>query len=171
MHTASKIQAASQCEAIDDSTPASNSHSIQPTKFDDLISLKDKIDRLEAELFKSPHQIEIKTTHTFAKGLYAREIFIPKGTLLTGKVHKHEHLNIVSLGDITVLTEDGLKRIQAPCTLVSRPGTKRVGFAHEDTVWTTVHATDETDLEKLEAELVESTPAIEARGAECLGLL
>ena len=30
-------------------------------------------------------------------------------------------------------------------------------YAHEDTYWTTVHATEETDLDKLVEELTEST--------------
>jgi hypothetical protein len=36
---------------------------------------------------------------------------------------------------------------------VSKPGTKRIGYVHEEMVWTTVHVTEETDIEKLEAEL------------------
>lgn len=99
-------------------------------------------------------QVDIPLVHRFSNGLYAREIFIPKGTILVGKIHRYESLNIVSMGDITVLTEDGAKRVQAPYTVVSPPGTKRVGFANEDTVWTTIHATDETDLGKLEDDLI-----------------
>lgn len=111
------------------------------------------IDILENELTKLP-QVEIIPTHRFAEGLYVREIVIPKGTLLTGKIHKASHVNIISKGDITVMTEDGLMRIKAPFTMISKPGTKRVGYAHEDTVWTTVHATQETNLEKIEETLV-----------------
>ncbi len=130
----------------------------------------DKIFLLENEM-KKLEQIEITPVHYFANGLYAREIFIPKGVLLTGKIHKTEHLNILSKGDITVWTEDGMKRLQAPFTMVSRPGTKRVGLAHEDTVWTTIHATNETDLEKLELELIEETEIFLERNKEklCLG--
>lgn len=117
------------------------------------LKTRDQIYSLEKDLLKMP-QVEIKTTHHFADGLYVREIFIPKGTLLTGKIHKFEHVNIISLGDITVLTEDGLKRVTAPSTLISKPGTKRLGYAHEDTIWTTVHATDETDVESAEKDLV-----------------
>jgi len=113
-----------------------------------------QIMRLEREM-RAFEPIEIKTTHRFSDGVYAREIFIPKGCLLTGKVHKTVHLNIISQGDISVWTEEGMKRVLAPFTMVSQPGTKRVGFAHEDTVWTTIHGTHETDLEKLEAELIE----------------
>ena len=110
--------------------------------------------QLEEELKQiSDIQIQLKTTHKFSKGIYARECFIPKGTVLTGKIHLEESINICSQGDITVITEDGIKRVSAPFSVASRPGIKRVGFAHEDTVWVTIHATEETDLEKLEKKL------------------
>jgi hypothetical protein len=117
------------------------------------LDLRAKIDRLEA-LMRSEPQVEIEPVHYFAHGLYAREITIKAGTLLTGKVHRTEHLNIVSKGRIAVWTEDGMREVSAPFTMVSRPGTKRVGYALEDTVWTTIHATEETDLVKLEAILI-----------------
>ena len=111
--------------------------------------------RLEREMLKR-EQVEIVPVHYFAEGLYAREITIPQGVLLTGKVHKSEHLNILSKGTITVWTEDGMKTLTAPATLVSRPGTKRVGWAHTEVVWTTVHATDKQDLLEIEAELIDN---------------
>lgn len=117
------------------------------------LEARKKIFALEARMREMP-QVDIPLVHRFSNGLYAREIFIPKGTILVGKIHRYESLNIVSMGDITVLTEDGAKRVQAPYTVVSPPGTKRVGFANEDTVWTTIHATDETDLGKLEDDLI-----------------
>lgn len=118
--------------------------------------LRGKVVRLESEMLKHP-QVAIETTHHFATGIYAREIFIPKGVLLTGKIHKTDHLNILSKGEITVLTDGGMKRLKAPCTFVATAGTKRAGYAHEDSVWTTIHASNETDLDKLEAELIAPT--------------
>jgi len=117
------------------------------------LTARQQIMALQAALETMP-QVEIPPTHYFSKGLYAREIFIPKGTIVVGKIHKHLSLNILSQGDITILTEFGARRVKAPYTVVSPPLTKRVGYAHEDTVWTTVHATDETDLEKIEDELI-----------------
>lgn len=120
------------------------------------ISERERVERLEAELNKLP-QVECPVWHHFAPGLYARKMLIRKGTVLTGAVHKTEHLCIVS-GDIEVTTDDGVKRIQdAHAILASKPGAKRAGYAHEDTYWTTVHATNETDLDKLVEELTEST--------------
>ena len=120
---------------------------------------REQIDALQAELAKLP-QATLSLHHYFAQGLYARELQIPAGCALTGMVHKTEHLNILSLGTITVWTEDGMKTVSAPFTMVSRPGTKRVGFAHTDVVWTTIHATEERDIDKLEQELVEYEPSL-----------
>lgn len=122
-----------------------------------------QIEALEGHMRREA-QIDIPTRHYFAHGIYAREITIPAGVLLTGKVHRTEHLNILSAGEITVWTEDGMKRLRAPATIVSRPGTKRVGYAHTECVWTTIHGTHERDLDRLEAELIEA-PAIAAPDA------
>jgi hypothetical protein len=132
---------------------------------------REQIERLEAQM-RLMEQLPIEPVHHFADGLYAREILIRAGTILTGKVHSTEHLNIVSKGRIVVWTEDGMKEVSAPCTMVSRPGTKRVGFALEDTVWTTIHANPQnlTDLAALEVALIDNTqPAITSESTPCLG--
>ena len=108
-----------------------------------------KVAFIEREMLKCP-QVAIKTKHYFSDGVYAREIYIPAGTLLTGQLHKFSQLNIVSLGDISVLLADGIKRITAPYTVVSPPGTKRIAYAHVDTVWTTILRTDSDDLDEIE---------------------
>lgn len=116
----------------------------------------DRVNLLEQELTKCP-QRECPVWHHFAPGLYARQMFIPAGTVLTGAVHKTEHLCIVS-GDIDVTTDDGMLHIRdLQRIILSKPGTKRAGFTRENTLWTTVHVTDETDLDKLVEELVEAT--------------
>lgn len=126
------------------------------TLTDDDRPMREKVFALETEIQKLP-QVDCPVRHHFAPGVYAREMTIPAGVVLTGAVHKTEHLNIVSKGRISVSTDDGMKEVSAPYTFVSKPGTKRVGFAHEETVWTTIHATNETDLDKLVEELTEST--------------
>lgn len=122
---------------------------------------------LEDELRKLP-QIDITTTHHFSDGLYAREIFIPAGTLLTGKAHLRDHLNFLTKGRIAVWTEDGMKELTAPQIIPSFAGTKRVGYAMEDTIWVTVHATKNTDLNEIEAELIEPDLSL-LEAQPCLG--
>jgi hypothetical protein len=114
----------------------------------------EQILRLEREMRARPEIcVELEPNHHFAPGLYARELFIPAGTVLTGKTHRNEHFNIC-IGDITVWTEDGMKRLSGYHRLVSSPGTKRVGYTHEDTVWITFHhnPTNTHDLKQIEAE-------------------
>jgi hypothetical protein len=127
------------------------------------ITPRDKILSMESIILEMP-QCEFEVTHHFAPGLYAREVFIPKGSIVVGKIHKHAHLNCVSKGHIAVYTEEGLKEITAPATFMSAPGTKRVGYAIADTVWTTYHPTDETDVAKIELEVI--APSYEALGLD-----
>jgi hypothetical protein len=78
--------------------------------------------------------------HNFAGGMYVREIFIPAGKLLTGKIHKHVHPNFLMEGDISIITEDGgLMRMQGPKSIISPAGCKRVILTHTPTWWITVH--------------------------------
>lgn len=133
------------------------------------VDMIDYVNRLEAEISQM-NQVECPVWHHFAPGLYARCMLIPARTVLTGAVHKTEHLCIVS-GDIDVTTDVGVRRITHPHTIISsKPGTKRAGFAHADTFWTTIHATDETDLDKLVEELVEATTQQLLGGSENMQL-
>lgn len=95
--------------------------------------------------------------HTFVDGAYVREIFMPKGTLLTSKIHKITHPYFVMKGDVSVATEEGIVRIKAPFNGVTKAGTKRLLFTHADTIWITVHVTKEKDLNKIEEEIIAPT--------------
>lgn len=91
---------------------------------------------------------------------YAREMFIPKDTVIIGKIHKHQHLNFITKGKVSVMTEFGKKYFEAPCTFVSEIGLKRAVYAEEDTLWTTVHLTKHQGEEKLntiEKEIIADT--------------
>ena len=94
--------------------------------------------------------------HTFVDGAYVREIFMPKGMLLTSKIHKVTHPYFIMRGDVSVLTEEGVVRIRAPFNGVTKAGTKRLIYTHEDTTWITVHVTKEKDLKKIEEEIIAS---------------
>lgn len=98
------------------------------------------------------------TRHHFADGIYGRELRIPAGTVLTGKMHRHATLNILAAGEITVSTVDGMKRLRAPAIFTSPANCKKVGYAHTDVVFLNVHPSTETDLAKLEAEFIVPEP-------------
>jgi len=89
--------------------------------------------------------------------VYGREIFLPKGTAIIGKIHRHQHLNIISKGKVSVMTEHGKKYMTAPCTFISETGLKRAVYAEEDTIWTTIHLTNtpgEDHLQEIEDEVI-----------------
>jgi hypothetical protein len=95
-------------------------------------------------------QVELPVRHFFSPGVYARELTIFAGCILTGHVHKYEQLNILSAGKMRLLIDGQFRDIEAPYTVVSPPGTKRIAFAITDCVWTTVLGTDDTDVQSIE---------------------
>lgn len=106
--------------------------------------VNDNIERLE-QYTKEMAQVDVPVKDYFIDGMYAREIFIPKGTLLTGRVYKSAYIDIMISGDITVATPDGTKRVQGYHVMDGQPGRKRAGYAHEDTRWITIHRTQHKD--------------------------
>lgn len=112
-----------------------------------------KINKLEA-LMKEYPQVELPVNHHFSKGLYARELHIFKGVLLTGKIHKYGQLNILAKGKMRISVGDKYMEIEAPYIVSSPPGTKRAALALEDCVWVTIHGTEETNLDLIEKEFI-----------------
>lgn len=101
------------------------------------------------------------TEHSFAGGIYVRQMFIPKGTVIVGKIHRHAHPNFIMRGVIDVVSEEyGKQRIIGPIHFISKAETKRMGLALEDTIWVTIHEVGaERDLKKIEEMLTVSTYA------------
>jgi hypothetical protein len=95
--------------------------------------------------------------HTFTEESYCRQIFMKAGMVFTSKIHKTNHPYFVMTGDVSILTEEGVVRIKAPYFGVTKAGTKRILYIHEDTIWITVHATKEKDLQKIEDEIIAKT--------------
>lgn len=108
-----------------------------------------RFEAIEKELEDLP-QISLQLNHVFTPGLYVREILLRKGTLLTTRIHLTEHPFILSSGAVSVWDEaNGCQYFQAPYTGITKPGTRRIIFAHEDTVWSTAHPTDKTDPDEI----------------------
>lgn len=114
--------------------------------------MRRRIDAFVQALLAAPgDKMELHVEHSGSDGMYVRKLFIPKGTVLAGKIHKLDCVNVVASGDITVLTEFGCKRLTAGFTGVSPAGIQKIGYAHEDTIFINVFRTDETDITRIEA--------------------
>lgn len=122
------------------------------------IASRNGIHSLERIMFDLPEEEQVDvdslTDHFFAPGIYARMIFIPAGNVIVGKIHKHETMNIICKGKISIATEEGNVVVEAPCVVNSSPGIKKAGYAIEDTWWINIHPTDETDLDKIEEQFI-----------------
>ena len=92
--------------------------------------------------------------HTFAGGCYIREIYNPANHLIVTKIHKKEHPFFLMKGSMSILTEEGIQEIEAPYQGVTKPGTKRAIYTHEECIFITVHATDNTSVKEIEEEVV-----------------
>lgn len=99
--------------------------------------------------------VEMPLTHRFTDGMYIREIFMPAGTILTSKIHKTNHPFVVSKGKCIVYDGNKLETISAPHTGITEPNTRRLLYIEEDTIWTTFHITDKTDVDEIEKEIIQ----------------
>lgn len=122
------------------------------------LAVQDKIMEFESVLSKMPNATfgddACPLKHTFVDGAYVREIRMPKGMLLTSKIHKIQHPYFILEGECSVLTDKGTVRIKAPYYGITEPTTKRILYMWEDTVWVTVHVTKERDLKKIEEQII-----------------
>ena len=91
------------------------------------------------EINATQPQVEIETIERIIGSMYAREILIPKGVVITSRVYKRGYVDIMLSGDITIKDTNGMKRIKGCNILEGTAGRKRAGYAHEDTRWITVH--------------------------------
>lgn len=97
---------------------------------------------------------DFPVSHQFAPGAYARTMHLPAGGRIIGKIHKHAHLNIISYGKVQVFTEEGIKELEGSNVFTSPAGVKRAVNVLKDTLWTTIHITNSTDLEDIEEEVI-----------------
>ena len=115
------------------------------------------VDRADGEnivVEQDTHLFPLK--HTFADGIYVRQMSMDAGTMVVGAIHKHLHVWFLLSGHIAVATEDVVEEYIAPCYVVATPGTKRVIYANEDSIFVNIHKnpSNTENIQELEGELV-----------------
>lgn len=121
----------------------------------------DRIRRLEAVMMAMP-QVDVQTASLIHGSMYARTIFIPAGTAVTGTMTKLDNVCVVS-GDITVTTDNGMRRLIGFHVLPAAKGYKRIGYAHEDTYWTTIIHTEAKTVEDAEDAMTDEAANLQTR--------
>lgn len=131
---------------------------VQPAPLATKQELREGIEEFMHQVKEQDIQIEtLDCMHHFTNQVYARTVLMKMGDVIVGKIHKHEHLVIVSAGRCRVVSEEfGSMEIVAPQIFKSPPGVRRALHILEDTVWTTIHRNpdNEHDVKKLEERFV-----------------
>lgn len=112
-----------------------------------------EISRIENILRENFPLLDPPYTHYFCQGLYAREMIIPAGALITGKIHLEDSISFMLTGEMLIFSSDsGVARLKAPQVVLSSAGTRRVAFALADVRFVNVMANAENikDLKQLE---------------------
>tara|TARA_R100000700_G_scaffold1922_4_gene4283 strand:+ start:4368 stop:4841 length:474 start_codon:yes stop_codon:yes gene_type:complete len=94
--------------------------------------------------------------HFFMDGVYVRKMTMYKDSAVVGAIHKHLHMCFLLSGHLTVSSEHGVVEYKAPCHVIATPGTQRVLYANEESVWYNVHknTTNTEDVKQIECDLV-----------------
>tara|TARA_R110000737_G_scaffold144520_2_gene174676 strand:- start:184 stop:681 length:498 start_codon:yes stop_codon:yes gene_type:complete len=141
-----------ELQTLFDNTPA-KSYKDKITQIEEyLTSIADGIDVVvgDGNELIYPDMWEYK--HSFADGIYIREMKMKQGQLGFSAIHKHSYGFFLLSGVLASSKEEGVEEFIAPCYIVSPRGAKRVVYAVEDCVITTVHAnpTNTKDLKEIE---------------------
>lgn len=122
-----------------------------------LVSAMDMIMAAEKAMLNDPRQIQLEAEHYQIKGVYVRSLFIPAGTLLTGKIHNTEYISILAQGTIKITNGTDSHEITAPKIFVCEAGTKNMGYAVDDVTFINVFRTDKETIEDIEDEVGSDT--------------
>jgi len=107
-------------------------------------------------IVETPHA---PLTHNFADQLYIRRMDMVAGSVVVGAIHNHQHVWFLLTGKLSIYSNDKLEDYVAPCYVVSEPGTKRLIYAHEQSIFVNVHKnpSNTKNIEELEKEIVSFT--------------
>lgn len=110
---------------------------------------------LEKEMLEMP-QADCPVAHHFGPGIYIREVTLPAGIFAVGHTQRYEHLNIMLTGKVAIVDGDQVRVLEAPLIFTGKPG-RKVGYVLETCVWQNVYATNETDIDTLEAHYLDKS--------------
>tara|TARA_R110002012_G_scaffold172564_1_gene337429 strand:+ start:1022 stop:1516 length:495 start_codon:yes stop_codon:yes gene_type:complete len=141
-----------ELQKILDNTPAKSYKDKVKQIEDYLVSIADgeNIIGTGKEIIYPEHLWKYK--HSFADGLYVREMKMKKGQLGFSAIHKHSYAFFLLSGLLASSKEDSIEEFIAPCYVISPRGAKRIVHAIEDCTIVTIHAnpTNTQELRELE---------------------
>jgi quercetin dioxygenase-like cupin family protein len=101
-----------------------------------------------------PCEVNPVVGHHFAAGLYAKESMVPAGYVVGKHIHDYTHLSILASGKAIVTAGESVKEYTGPACIEIKAGISHEILALTDVVWYCIHATDETDVDKVDEILI-----------------
>lgn len=98
--------------------------------------------------------VDLKIKHHFSGREYAKQMHLPAGFYAETHSHEYDHLSILAAGHVTVEIDGTVEDHTGPACIVIPAGRQHRITAHTDSVWFCVHATDETDPDKVDSVLI-----------------
>ena len=106
------------------------------------------------EAMKGRFDVNLGVVHNFSDNLYAKQMTIPKGFMIGKHRHNYSHLSILAKGVVLLRTDEGEQMFEAPACIEIKKDIDHTLTALEDSVWYCIHATDETDIDKIDEVLI-----------------
>ena len=99
-------------------------------------------------------EVDLETQHHFSSGVYAKQMMLPKGYFALSHAHNYDHLSILASGKVIVKTDESTEEFTAPACLTIKKNLNHSITALEDAHWFCVHATEETNPNKVDEVLI-----------------
>ena len=109
------------------------------------------------EELKGQFDVDLGTVHHFSSGVYAKEMHLPKGYMAVSHAHLYDHLSILAKGVAVVKTDNSETTYTAPACIEIKKSLYHSITALEDVSWFCIHATQETDPDKVDEVLIQQT--------------
>ncbi|MDN8066334.1 hypothetical protein [Burkholderia vietnamiensis] len=99
--------------------------------------------------------IDLGIQHHFSSGVYAKQMHLPAAHYAETHEHVYDHMSILASGRVIVTLDGEMTEYCGPAVVHIAAGKKHRIDALTDSVWFCVHATDETDPDKVDRVLVQ----------------
>ena len=104
---------------------------------------------------KGKFEVDLNIVHHFSSGVYAKQMHLPAGFTALSHSHTFDHLSLLAKGKVVVTTDKTTQTYTAPMCITIEKNMNHSIQALEDTLWFCIHATNETDPDKVDKVLIQ----------------
>lgn len=102
----------------------------------------------------TPEDVGCEIEHHFSSGVYAKQTLIPQGVCLEQHRHSFDHMSILASGQARVDVEGSTLVLNGPAVVDIKANKVHKVTALTPCVWFCIHATEETDPDKIDHTLI-----------------